>query len=178
MTATGFRWALGAWLLTIYGTLGVVRFVVDELRARGWLVLSVASLFVAAAAVAAVAVAKRAARPWRAAVALALVAFVYAALLSTMQSPEERAHLFEYGLVALLAFGAFPAQPSWRRYAIAASFTAAVGWLDEGIQALLPTRYYDLRDVGFNALAGALACAAHYVVMRSSAASSSGVAGS
>jgi VanZ family protein len=37
--------------------------------------------------------------------------------------------------------------------------TVAAGWIDEGIQHLLPSRYYDLRDVGFNAAAGALAVA-------------------
>jgi len=35
--------------------------------------------------------------------------------------------------------------------------TVAAGWFDEGIQYLLPERYYDLRDVAFNAAAGALA---------------------
>ena len=34
---------------------------------------------------------------------------------------------------------------------------SAFGWLDEGIQWLLPGRVYDLRDVGFNALAAAMA---------------------
>ena len=34
--------------------------------------------------------------------------------------------------------------------------TGILGWLDEGIQAFLPNRYYDLRDVAFNAAAGVL----------------------
>lgn len=38
--------------------------------------------------------------------------------------------------------------------------TTAAGWIDEGIQYFLPNRYYDLRDVGFNATAGFLAIAA------------------
>jgi len=38
--------------------------------------------------------------------------------------------------------------------------TAILGWLDEGIQAILPNRVYDVRDVGFNALAGLMAIAA------------------
>ena len=41
-----------------------------------------------------------------------------------------------------------PAVPS-----IALLVTAALGWLDEGIQAALPDRVYDPIDVGFNALA-------------------------
>jgi VanZ family protein len=42
--------------------------------------------------------------------------------------------------------------------------TALLGWLDEGIQAVLPNRVYDIRDVGVNALAGLLAIAASLVL--------------
>ena len=38
--------------------------------------------------------------------------------------------------------------------------TALLGWLDEAIQLFLPDRVYDLRDVGFNALAGLMAVVA------------------
>ncbi len=31
--------------------------------------------------------------------------------------------------------------------------TVALGWVDEAIQAILPNRVYDLRDVGTNAVA-------------------------
>jgi hypothetical protein len=37
--------------------------------------------------------------------------------------------------------------------------TVAAGWIDEGLQGLLPNRFYDLRDVGLNGLAGMLAVA-------------------
>jgi len=30
---------------------------------------------------------------------------------------------------------------------------AFLGWLDEGIQAILPNRVYDIRDMNFNDLA-------------------------
>lgn len=51
---------------------------------------------------------------------------------------------------------------AWPGAAALAAFlmTGAAGWIDEGIQHLLPERVYDLRDVGFNAAAGALAIAA------------------
>ncbi len=67
----------------------------------------------------------------------------------------------EYGAVGVLAF--FAAKPQWnttRRFTFAVLFTLAAGWIDEGIQALLPTRHDDLRDVGFNALAGVMALTA------------------
>jgi VanZ family protein len=61
-------------------------------------------------------------------------------------------------VVGLLAYESF------RRYWVALVFVAAAGWIDEGIQALLPSRYYDLRDVAFNAAAGALALLARYAL--------------
>lgn len=39
---------------------------------------------------------------------------------------------------------------------IAIFVTAAAGWGDEGIQAILPNRVYELRDVGLNVAAGIL----------------------
>ena len=45
--------------------------------------------------------------------------------------------------------------------------TALLSWLDEGIQASLPNRVYDVRDVGFNALAGLVAIAASLALARS-----------
>lgn len=78
---------------------------------------------------------------------------------------EERTHLVEYGLVALIILealeergrqGALVRSPG----TVAIIATAALGWVDEGIQHLLPNRIYDLRDVGFNALAGLMAVTA------------------
>ena len=37
-----------------------------------------------------------------------------------------------------------------------------LGWLDEGIQALLPNRVYDLRDVFFNSVAAGLVIGARW----------------
>ena len=89
---------------------------------------------------------------------LGLAGAAYAAAIWPMNSPEEKVHFVEYGLVGVLAFFAAPVRlEGFRRFAAAALFTAAAGWLDEGIQALLPSRYYDLRDVGFNAAAGVFA---------------------
>ncbi len=161
------QWALGLWLGLIYSTLGVVRFVVDRLRAEGWLVITVASLFAMAFVTCAVLIVRSADRRALALLTLAVIGCGYALIIANMASPEERAHLLQYGVVGLLAYVSFS-----ERYRPALLFTAAAGWLDEGIQALLPTRHYDLRDVGFNALAGALACASLWLVQRSSAASS------
>ena len=80
-------------------------------------------------------------------------------------APLERTHLFEYGLVAVLVYEAL----TERRGAgcrvpapavLAVVITAGLGWIDEAIQAALPGRVYDLRDVGVNALAAVIATAA------------------
>ena len=44
--------------------------------------------------------------------------------------------------------------------------TVLLGWLDEGIQWLLPNRVYDIRDVGFNALAAVMAVGASLALSR------------
>lgn len=73
--------------------------------------------------------------------------------------PTERTHLFEYGLVAVLIQQALTERAQHGRGVgspaiFAITSTALLGWLDEGTQALLPNRVYDLRDVGVNALTG------------------------
>ena len=42
--------------------------------------------------------------------------------------------------------------------------TALLGWLDEGIQALLPNRVYDAFDVFVNALSALMAIAASLAI--------------
>lgn len=155
------RVTLPVYLLAIYSTLGSIRTVSNALRDAGLLRLTVAIVF-GVAALLAVAVLLRhpAARTLRTGAAIGLVALVYAAVTLPMSSPEEKLHFVQYGVVGLLAFFAAPAGwPAWARYLGAALFTLAAGWVDEGIQAVLPERYYDLRDVGFNAAAGAMALA-------------------
>jgi VanZ family protein len=99
-----------------------------------------------------------------------LVAFglVYLAVLWPIRQPEERFHLLEYGLLAGLVYTAllerqrpgdgvrWSALPAF----LAALLTGLAGWLDEGIQHLLPNRHYDWIDVGLNLLAAVLAIGA------------------
>lgn len=76
----------------------------------------------------------------------------------------ERTHLFEYGLLAVLLHEAFlertssGAGPS-RPAVVAVVVASLLGWLDEVVQAPVPGRVYDLRDVGVNALAAGVAVA-------------------
>ena len=113
------------------------------------------------------------ARPGRRALVTAgLIGAGYLVLLTAVPMlPEERLHFLEYGVVAILIYEALLERRT--RIAesglttptglailppvvVAALTTGILGWIDEGIQAFLPNRYYDLRDVAFNATAGML----------------------
>lgn len=156
MSARTARIALAATLLAIYSTLGVVRTITNFLRDQGLLRITVVAAFVLAATVMLTLIFREPRnRTRRVILGLLATGIVYAAVILPMESPEEKIHFIEYGVVALLAHAALN-----RRYVAAALFVVAAGWIDEGIQALLPSRVYDLRDVAFNAAAGVLALAA------------------
>ena len=157
-------WAL-ATIIAIYSTLGVARVGVEFLRQHNLLRFGVALMILGAALTIAAALVRRRPRGRELAVAMGF-AVVYAVAVVSMERAEERLHLLEYGLVAGLIYAALEerrgnggrvAAPSWL---LAVVVTAALGWLDEGIQAILPSRVYDLRDVAFNAAAGILAVSA------------------
>jgi hypothetical protein len=93
------------------------------------------------------------------------VVFAYWMALVRAGSWEERTHLLEYGIVAALIHQAFlerqrNGRPVPMPAATAVAATAVLGLVDECIQAALPNRVFDIRDVGFNALAGFLVVAA------------------
>ena len=71
--------------------------------------------------------------------------------------PEEAFHIVEYGLLSYFFFRALSAKIRDRTiYITVLFFVAFVGILDEFIQWMMPQRYWDYRDVGINALAGAI----------------------
>jgi len=93
-------WTLAV-LLALYATLGPARVLVDALREQNLLRVSFGLLlFLVVAAVARQWVRKR---PGWSEVGVALgVALAYAGTFLRMGSPEERTHLIEYGIVAVL----------------------------------------------------------------------------
>jgi hypothetical protein len=157
-------WALAV-IVAIYTTLGLAGTLTKALREQG---LLNASFFIGfLLVIAAIAGSGWKRRPGQREVWVALgVTAVYGmVLIRFFLSPEERTHLFEYGLVAALIFQALTERGhNGRRVpvpaALAVMMTALLGWIDEGIQIILPNRVYDIRDVGFNALAGLMAVAA------------------
>ncbi len=163
-------WALAV-VVVIYSTLGLAGTLAEVLRERDLLGTSwfVGFLLVMAAIVGSGL--KR--RPGRREVWVALgVTAVYGMAVARLGfSPEERTHLFEYGIVAVLIYQALSERSqNGRRVrapaALALVVTALLGWLDEGIQALLPNRFYDIVDVAVNALAALMAIAASLAIAR------------
>ncbi len=82
-----------------------------------------------------------------------------------MGSYEERTHLIEYGIVALLIHAALNERAMRSPHVpapaiLAVTIACFLGVLDELIQALLPTRVFDPRDILFNTLAAILAVGA------------------
>lgn len=178
MTA-GSRERLYAWttlllVLVTWATLYWARFAADWLRARGWVTATMLVVFLVAVLAVLVVVARSRPGPLEIVVLVVFAALYAAAVLPLAGQPEEALHFVQYGAVGGFAYGWFDERrrrlvasaSAGRRSRIAFSalaaflFTTAAGWIDEGIQYLLPNRYYDLRDVAFNAAAGALAIAA------------------
>ena len=104
-------------------------------------------------------------------VGLGLTAVYGMAVLRMGVGPEERTHLFEYGVVAVLIYQALRERARGgagvRAPALSALVVATLlGWLDEGIQALLPNRVYDNFDVLSNGIAALIGIVGSVVVGR------------
>ena len=156
-------------VVAIYSTLGLVGTLAEVLRERNLLPASL--LFLLFLLVAAIVGSGLKRRPGRREVwvALSITAVYGLAVLRMSGSPEERTHLFEYGIVAVLIYHALSERlQNGRRVrapaALALVVTALLGWLDEGIQALLPNRVYDPFDIFVNVLSALLAIAASLAI--------------
>ncbi len=155
-------WTLAV-VAAIYSTLGLTPTLAEELRARNLLgaAFVLGMLLVAATVV----TQGLRARPGGAEIAVASgVAAAYLLVFVRMAIPE-RTHLVEYGVVAVFIHEALTERASQGRRVpvpalLAVLATALIGVLDECIQAFLPSRVFDPRDILFNVLAGVMAVAA------------------
>lgn len=151
-------------VVATYSTLGLANSLADTLSASGLVdVLWIGGLLVMVGVVGTLVVRTRSGG--LGVVILIGVATAYFMVLVRMASPVERSHLFEYSLVGVLIYLALYERrrnnATTRSPALLAVVsTALLGLLDEAIQELLPDRVYDIRDVGFNALAGFMAVSA------------------
>ena len=163
-----WAWTLAV-VVAIYSTLGLARTLSDELRNREVL----DNTFFLAFVVLVVAVVIRALRLRGGTEIFAVLAtaIVYLMMFLRMASPEERSHLLEYGVVALLIHAALGERASngvavARPALLAIAVTSAIGAVDECIQIFIPSRVFDPVDIGFNALAALMAVGATLVLSR------------
>ena len=158
---------LWAWtaavVVAIYSTLGLARTLAGVLREEGLLVAAFGLGMLLVGGTVLVMGLRR--RPGGLEIGVALgVATAYYMVLVRMALPEERTHLIEYGVVAVLIHEALKERARGSRHVpapalLAVVAAAAVGAIDEGIQAFLPTRVFDLEDILFNVLAAVMAVA-------------------
>ena len=161
-------WALAV-VVAIYSTLGLAGTLAEVLREHH--LLPAAFFFLMFLTVAAIVGSGLKRRPGRREiwVGLGLMA-VYGMLVLRMSgSIEERTHLFEYGIVGVLIYQALSERSgNGRRVPVPAVLalvvTALVGWIDEGIQAVLPNRVYDNFDVFSNVVAAVIGIGGSVVI--------------
>ena len=89
------------------------------------------------------------------------VAAVYLMVFARMGIPE-RSHLFEYSVLAVFIYEALLERANQgRRVPVPALLaflaTSLFGVFDECIQAILPSRVFELQDILFNVLAAVMA---------------------
>lgn len=161
-------WTLAA-VVAIYSTLGLTRTLAGALRDGGLLEASfVLGMLLVGATILTQGLKTR---PGGAEIGVALgIAAVYLLVFVRMAIPvEERTHLIEYGVVAVFIYEALTERVSQGRRVpvpalLAVLATALLGVFDECIQAFLPGRVFDPRDILFNVLAGVMAVAASVVL--------------
>jgi hypothetical protein len=161
-------WA-AAVVLAIYATLGLAGTLAGLLRDRNLLDASFGlGLLVVMAAIVGSGIRRRPGGRefWIAAGVVAVYGIV---ILRMGIGPEERTHLIEYAVVALLLYHALDERrrnggPLRSPAVLAIAVTALLGLVDELIQALIPSRVFDYRDIGFNALAALMAVTGSVVV--------------
>ncbi len=99
---------------------------------------------------------------------LCAVSSLYIVGLLIVKIPEERIHFLEYGFLVFLVFRALRIDiKGVSSYFFAFLITSFIGLGDEGIQYLLPNRYYQTEDVILNCISAALGLLLIFALTRS-----------
>lgn len=147
-------------LATIYSTLGIVRPFSSFLRDKGLLEIS---FIVSFSLVGIIILVINFIRGSNGIVLGGLLGIfmVYLMILVRIEIPEERTHIIEYGVFAVLVHQALLErkrhQQGIHSTLLAFLIATMAGILDEVAQAFIPGRIFDIRDILFNTLAGCMA---------------------
>ena len=154
------------WLLCIYASLPIARPLTEFLRTKIPLnPLITLSFFITFLWINFVLIKKIKIKKRSSYVLLAAITLVGIFILNYIKIPEEKIHFLQYGLLAFLIHRALTWDVSKiKSYWITLILTSACGWIDEGLQHLLPRRYYDTRDVLFNILGGILGLCVVFII--------------
>ena len=146
------------WLLCIYASIPFVRPLCEALRQMVLLNVTVfSSTFILAGLfVRSLGNSKRRQPLTWALIVLAVLCYTYGFYVVTI--PEERLHFIQYGILAFLVYRALceDIKTTFHCYLFAFLLTSAFGWLDEGIQAVTPDRFYSLKDIFLNSVSAVL----------------------
>ncbi len=152
-------WSYAAgWVICIYSTLYIVRPVCEFLKNNTpFALLTNASLIGLLVSLSIVLYRKARHQNALAHVLFVLVILAYVDGLGKILNPEEKIHFLEYGFLAYLVYRAVSIDVrGGHAYLCAFLLTAVFGWIDEGIQHLLPGRYYQIQDVLLNGFSAGL----------------------
>ncbi|MDP8211946.1 MAG: VanZ family protein [Candidatus Zapsychrus exili] len=163
------RWgSVFAWTTLIYSTLYIVRPICSFLKEN--IPFSIVANFLLVALFSAIIflfLRKVKVRMISTYVLLLLILSMYLFGFMSIKITEEKIHFIEYGILVFLVYWASIVDFKDPHSYIIAFFVAFfVGWADEGIQYLLPNRYYDIRDVVFNGVGSALGLCLIFIMRR------------
>ena len=98
---------------------------------------------------------------------MSMLALVVVYFMSGLEVPQERIHFVQYAALAMGILWCLEG-PRFRKSAwiIAIALASFGGFIDESIQNIVPNRYFDMRDVGLNALASIVG-AGFYAILKS-----------
>lgn len=164
-------WAyVGAWILVIYFTIPFARALRAVMRETvGLQVLLIAgAILVPGIAYLSVRNLRNRNQPLAAHLWLLGILAVFLGYIYLLREiPEEALHVAQYGILGLLVYRALAHRMRDTGIYLAATLiVGAIGVIDEYIQWAVPSRYFDLRDIRTNFIAGGLSQLAIFAGMR------------
>jgi hypothetical protein len=147
-----YAWRSMAWVGLIYSTLYIVRPICNWLKTTIPFSQTMAVIFVVLVVLLLIKGLMTKGLSWQRKLLFSLIMGAYILLLQSVEYPEEKVHLLEYGVLAYLLYKAFEwCRVPFQHILAVVLIGALVGYGDEVIQYFLPNRYFEWSDVFLNA---------------------------